>query len=121
MNKNEQQYLVEKIRTQYTERTHTELDALRALDKKVKSPVQIFAYTFGSVGALILGAGMSLIMTDLAQTLGLGSAMLPAVMIGLVGMLMAIFNYPLYRRMLRSRRRKYAHEIIALSDRIIEG
>lgn len=46
MNKNDQEFLVQKIRTQYTEKEHTQLDALKELDHKVKRPATIFAYTF---------------------------------------------------------------------------
>ena len=37
MNKNDQEFLVQKIRTQYTEKEHTQLDELKAMDCKVKS------------------------------------------------------------------------------------
>lgn len=47
---NEQEYLVQKIRTQYTEKQHTELDELRALDRKVKMPANAFTYSFGRHG-----------------------------------------------------------------------
>ena len=49
MNKNDQEFLVQKIRSQYTEKESTELDELRALDAKVKRPANMFAYIFGSV------------------------------------------------------------------------
>ena len=65
MNKNDQQFAVQKIRTQYMEKTSTELDALRGLDAKVKRPAKVFAYAFGSVSAIIMGTGMSLVMTDI--------------------------------------------------------
>ena len=42
MNKKEQEFLVQKIRTQYTEREHTQLDELKKLDTKVKKPAKIF-------------------------------------------------------------------------------
>ena len=61
----DQEFMVEKIRSQYTEQQHTELDALKALDAKVKKPANVFAYTYGSVSAIIMGAGMSLVMTDI--------------------------------------------------------
>ena len=38
---NDQEFLVQKIRTQYTEKQHTELDALKALDAKVKRPANV--------------------------------------------------------------------------------
>lgn len=121
MNRNEKEYLVQKIRTQYTEKTHTELDDLRALDKKVKRPANVFAYIFGSVSALIMGAGMSLIMTDISKSIGLADPMIPGIIIGVVGMLMAIANYPIYKDILGSRRKKYANKIVDLSDKIMKG
>lgn len=119
MNKNEKEYLVQKIRTQYTEKEHTELDELKALDKKVKTPANCFAYIFGSISALIMGAGMSLIMTDIAEVLSISNPMIPGIAIGLVGMIMALINYPIYKAILGGRRKKYAKEIIALSESIM--
>lgn len=120
MNQNDQEYLVRKIRTQYTEKQHTELDELKKLDKKVKAPANTFAYIFGAAAALILGAGMSLIMTDIGGTVGLADPMLPGLVIGIAGLLLAVVNYPIYKGILSSRRRKYADQIIALSDRIVK-
>ena len=120
MNKNDQEFLVQKIRTQYTEKEHTKLDELKELDKKVKAPANTFAYVFGSIGAIIMGSGMSLVMTDLGETLGMGEAMVPGVAIGVIGMVIALINYPLYKKMLNSRKEKYAEQIIALSDKLME-
>lgn len=120
MNKTEQEALVQKIRTQYTGREHTELDELKALDRKVKRPVTTFAYLFGSAAALIMGAGMSLIMTDIGQMLGLAETMLPGLVSGIAGLGMALVNYPIYKRLLARRRRKYAEKILALSDKIMK-
>lgn len=121
MDRNEQNFLVQKIRTQYTEKEHTQLDALKELDAKVKRPANVFAYVFGSVGAIVMGSGMSLVMTDIGTILGLGDAMIPGIVIGVVGMLMAIINYPIYKRILGSRRKKYADKIIALSDELMKN
>lgn len=73
MNKNDQEFLIQKIRTQYTEKESTELDALKELDKKVKRPANVFAYIFGSIGAIVMGSGMSLVMTDIGTTVALPS------------------------------------------------
>ena len=121
MNKNDKEFIVQRIRTQYTEKEDTLVNELRALDAEVKRPASIFAYIFGSIGAIIMGAGMSLVMTDLAETLGIASPMLFGIIIGIVGMLMTIVNYPIYKRMLGKRRKKYADKIIALSDNIMKG
>ncbi len=121
MNQNEQEYLVQKIRTQYTEKEHTQLDALRELDRKVKKPASVFAYAFGSTSAMVMGAGMSLVMTDIGQTIGMGEIMIPGIAIGVIGMGLVIVNYPIYKKILESRRKKYANEIIALSDKILKA
>ena len=121
MNKNDQEFLVQKIRTQYTEKEHTGLDELKELDTKVKRPANVFAYIFGSISAIIMGAGMSLVMTDIAETVGIQNPMLYGIIIGIVGMFMAIINYPIYKGILGSRRKKYADKIIALSDKIMKG
>ena len=119
MNKNDQEFLVQKIRTQYTEVKHTELDALKALDAKVRKPANIFAYTYGALGAIVMGAGMSLVMTDLGSILGLENAMVPGIVIGVVGMALALTTYPIYKKILEARKKKYAAQILALSEKLM--
>ena len=121
MNKNDQEFLVQKIRSKYTEKESTELDALRELDAKVKRPANVFAYVFGSISALILGCGMSRVMTDLGAPVGISDSMLPGIIIGIAGMFMAIINYPIYKGILGARRKKFADKIIAISDKIMKG
>ena len=121
MSNNDQEFLVQKIRTQYTEKQHTELDALKELDAKVKKPANVFAYTYGSVSAIIMGTGMSLVMTDIGATIGLASAMVPGIAIGVVGMGMALSTYSIYKGILNSRKKKYAPQILALSEKIMQG
>ena len=120
MNKNDQQFMAQKIRTQYMEKESTELDALRELDAKVKRPASVFAYVFGSISAIIMGAGMSLIMTDIAEKIGFGfEPMLPGIIIGVVGMILALLNYPMYKGILGRRKKKYGAKILELSDKIM--
>ena len=121
MNKNDQEFLVQKIRTQYTEKEHSQLDALKELDTKVKRPAYVFAYVFGSISAIIMGSGMSLVMTDIGTQFGMTETMVPGIVIGVIGMVMAIVNYPMYKKILASRRKKYADKIIALSDELMKG
>lgn len=121
MNKNDQEFLVQKIRTQYTEKGHSRLDALKELDAKVKRPANVFAYIFGGIGAVVMGSGMSLVMSDIGNTLGIENPMVPGVVIGVVGLLMAVINYPVYKGFLASRRKKYAGQVMKLSDEIMGG
>ncbi|MBQ8408445.1 MAG: dihydropteridine reductase [Clostridia bacterium] len=121
MNKNDQQFMAQKIRTQYMEKQTTELDALRQLDAKVKRPANGFAYTFGIISAIIMGAGMSLVMTEIGTTLGIPNTMVTGITIGIVGLGMTLFNYPMYKGILNSRKKKYGAEILKLSDEIIKN
>jgi hypothetical protein len=121
MNHNDQEFLVQKIRTQYTEKQNTQLDELKALDAKVKKPANVFGYTYGSVSAIIMGAGMSLVMTDIGAKIGLAAALVPGIAIGVVGMSMALTTYPIYKKLLNARKRKYAPKIMALSEEIMKG
>ena len=110
--------MVQKIRAEYMEKESTGLDRLRALDKKVKRPAGVFGYLFGSLSALIAGAGMSLVMTEIGTAVGIASPMIPGIVIGIVGMALAALNYPIYKRILSARRKKYAPEILSLSESI---
>lgn len=121
MDRNDQDFLVQKIRTQYTEKEHTQLDALKELDAKVKRPANVFAYIFGSISAIIMGSGMSLVMTDIGSSIGVENSMVPGIIIGIVGMLMAIINYPIHKSILTSRKKKYADQIMKLSDKIMSN
>jgi hypothetical protein len=121
INKNDEKFLVQKIRTQYTEKEHTQLDELKKLDAKVKRPANVFAYIFGSISAIIMGAGTSLVMTDIGAVLGMTETMIPGIVIGIVGLLMAIINIPWHQKILNRRRKKYAARIIELSDKLTNG
>ena len=101
------------------EQQPSELDTLRALDTKVKRPANLFSYIFGGISAIVMGAGMSLVMTEVGASIGLANAMVPGIVIGVAGMAMAIINYPIYKCILASRKKKYADQILALSEKII--
>ena len=53
-----------RIAEEYAPKTTTKVVQLKKLDQKVKRPANIFAFTFGTISALIAGTGMSMIMTD---------------------------------------------------------
>lgn len=121
MNANDREFIARKIRTGYTEKEDTALDELKRADKRVKRPAKVFAYFFGSAGAIIMGGGMSLVMTDIGERIGIYSAMAPGVAVGIFGMAMTVACYPIYKALLGARKKKYAEEIIKLSDKIMKG
>ena len=117
----DKEFMVEKIRSQYMEQEHTELDALKALDAKVKKPANVFGFTYGSIGAVVMGAGMSLVMTDIGTMLGMTGTLVPGIAVGIAGIVMVLTTYPIYKKILTSRKKKYAGKIMELSDRITKG
>ena len=117
----DKEFVVEKIRSQYTEAEHTELDELKALDAKVKKPARVFGFTWGSLGAIVMGAGMSLVMTDIGTLLGMAETLIPGIAVGIAGLAMSCATYPIYKKILNSRRKKYASKIMELSERIMKG
>ena len=107
---------IQKIRRGYSERVATPLERLRALDRDVKRPVNTFAYTFGTIGTLILGAGMCLAMPDVI------SGYMPlGIVVGVLGITMVSITYPIHKRMLERRRKRYSGEIMTLSDLALGG
>ena len=117
----DKEFVVEKIRSQYTEAEHTELDALKALDAKVKKPANVFGYTYGSISAIVMGAGMSLVMTDIGAMLGMAETLIPGIAVGILGLAMSCTTYPIYKKILNSRKKKYTHQILELSERVMKG
>lgn len=104
---------VEKIRNQYTEREKTKLDEVKALDRKVKRPASIFAYVFGTIGALVLGTGMSLAMKIIGDLMALG------IVVGVAGIAMVSLTYPMYKAILKSRKKKYSSKILELTNELL--
>ena len=113
MNKNDK-FIAQKLHTEYSEKKSSEVDKLCALDNNVKIPANIFAYTFGIIGALVLGTGMCLAMKVIGDLMALG------IVIGVLGIAMVSVTYPIYKAILKSRKAKYSKEIIALSEQILE-
>lgn len=113
MSTNEKKYL-EKMINNYQDKEPTKVDELKALDKKVKRPVNIFAYIFGSIGALVLGFGMCVAMEVILPGL-----MWVGIIVGLVGILIVSGNYFMHKKMLASRKKKYANQIVELSKSLL--
>ena len=103
----------EHIREAYSERGESDIEKLRKLDGKVKRPAEILAYTLGVIGSLVLGVGMCLAMEVIGSLMPLG------IVIGVIGIVMVADNYPIYKRILSQRKKKYAPEIVALSDELL--
>ena len=113
-----------RIREKYTAPTEEEdkMARLRRLDASVTNTAQVVALVFGIVGTLILGFGMSLIMTELGEALGISgdAAMMIGITVGVAGGILASLAYPIYNAIVKAKRKKLASEIIRLTDELMK-
>ena len=115
---------LKRIRDKYTAPTETEdkMARLRRLDASVTNTAQAVALVFGLIGTLVLGFGMSLIMTELAESLGISgnAAMFVGIIVGVAGGILASLAYPIYCAIINAKRKKLAPEIIRLTDELMK-
>ena len=116
---------VRRIREKYVMKEKTEEDdfsRLRRLDEGVTKKATAVSLVFGVVGILIMGFGMSLIMTELGVSLGLSSlaAMLVGIHVGIVGGALAALAYPVHSLITRHERERIAPEILRLTDELLK-
>ena len=107
----------ESIAKEYAPKENAKIVALRKLDRKAKLPANIFAYTFGIIATLIAGTGMCLSMQVIGGTIPL---MIIGIIIGTIGFIGTGINYPVYKKILESGKKKYAYEIVELAREISE-
>lgn len=117
----EQRQEIEEIRKKYLPPEQNKMERLRKLHASAGNKAMVLSITIGVIGTLILGSGMSLIMTDLAVSLGIaaGAAMVLGVILGLVGLIMVALAYPVYDRVLKKERARIAPEILRLTDELL--
>ena len=111
---------IDRIRQKYTTNPKDDkIKRLHDLDASVHSRASAASIAVGTVGALIMGVGMSMVMTEFGQFFGLGAYTSPVgIAIGVVGLAIAICAYPLYRTVSERRRKKIAPEILSLLDEL---
>ena len=119
----QQQEEVEAIRKKYlpTQDTYEDkMEHLRKLDQQVTNKATMLSIIVGVVGALIMGTGMSLAMTDIGSYLGMSGnvGFVFGIVIGVIGMVVLGVAYPLYNKTLKEEREKIAPEIIRLTDEL---
>ena len=113
---------VKKIRAKYAAPTTQEdkMTQLRRLDAGVYSKATTAALVIGIIGALIMGLGMSIVMTDIGARLEAILAMVVGIAIGVIGIVLICLAYPVYNRTLKKEREKIAPEILRLTDELMK-
>ena len=106
------------IASEYAPKDDSKIVALNKLDRKAKLPAEIFTYSFGIIGALVLGVGMCLSMKIIGNQTTL--MVILGIIIGIIGIVMVSINYPIYKKMLENNKKKYAYDIVRLAKEITE-
>lgn len=115
----QQQSQVENIRRKYLPKEESPMETLLRLDAIPGKKASAWSIALGILGALVMGTGMSLAMTELGEALG-SLAMVLGVIVGVVGMALAAMAYPLYCRVLRKERQRIAPQILTLSEKLMQ-
>lgn len=113
---------LKRIREKYTVREENKLERLRRLDRGATNKAASASIILGVIGALILGSGMSLTMSEFGLLLKLDTvtSLIIGIAAGIFGIALICLAYPLYSRLLRHERKKIAPEVIRLTDELLK-
>ena len=114
-----QQQEVADIRKKYLPRQEDKMEQLRKLHAIPTQKAQAASLAVGITGALIMGTGMSFVMTEIGAALG-SLAMFIGILVGIVGMVLVALAYPLYNRVLKKQRQIIAPQILWLFDELLK-
>ena len=105
---------IKQIRSKYLPREENKLERLRKLDAGVTQKATMYSLIVGIIGMLRLGGGMSLCLTAGEMWMFLG------IPIGIIGMAILSFAYPIYNRIIKTERKRIAPEILRLTDELMK-
>ncbi len=108
------------IRKKYLPKEENKMTQLRRLDAGVYRKGSVASLVVGIIGALIMGSGMSLVMTDLGAKLGFSAVLVPGIIIGVIGLALVCAAYPIYVAVTKHERERIAPEILRLSDELLK-
>ena len=114
----QRQQEVEEIRNAYLPKQEDKMDQLRKLHALPTQKAQAASIALGVIGALVLGTGMSLCMTDLGAALG-GLAMAVGIPVGIAGIVLVALAYPVFKRRLKKERERIAPEVLRLTEELL--
>lgn len=106
---------IKRIRSKYLsepERKQDKFDELKKLDDSVTKLADMVSIIHGVVFSLIFGLGLSICLTNEAM-------LIKGIIIGIIGMIGIGFAYPIYKAVLKKRRKKVAPQILELTEELL--
>ncbi len=106
---------IESIRNRYVENNlgSDKLNRIRKLDSLVNNTPMIIALSLGVIGSLIFGLGMTFFLYW-TESFFWGFPF------AIIGTIMMVISYPIYKRVHKELKDKYKEEIIELSNSLLE-
>lgn len=116
---------IKRIRERYKPKEPTavedKMSRLRRLDESATKKATVIALILGVLGTLVLGLGMSIVMTDIAKYFGGGIyATVLGIVLGVIGIASIALAYPIYNFVTARERERIAPEIIKLTDELMK-
>ena len=106
---------VESIRRKYLPKEESKLDKLKRLDMRVQMAGTIESLCFGMVGALVFGLGMCFFLDVFVGATWL------TVLFMVLGAVIMIPAYPIYRKIAKRTKAELTPEILRLSEEIMKS
>ena len=115
---------IKKIRKKYatgeTDTGESSIERLRKLDSGVTKKGTVASIIVGVISSIVMGAGMSLIMTDIGTFLPEMFALWIGVALGVVGIVGVALAYPIYKVITKKERERIAPEVIRISEELLK-
>ena len=114
-----QQEEVEAIRKKYAPKeavaeSESKLEQLRRLDKGAEFKATLWAVILGTLGTLVFGTGLSMVLAFDSVMFGFG------IVVGVIGIVGIALALPLYRIRIVKEREKIAPQVLALSEELLK-
>lgn len=110
----EQQEEIKNVRQKYLPQEDDKMQQLRRLDNSVSSKALVVSLTAGVVGVLLLALGVCccIFWPDIW--------LVPGIVIGVIGVVIAGLAYPLHERVFKQEQKKIAPDILRLTDELLK-
>ena len=115
---------IKRIRKKYAEdsaRTdESSIERLRRLDASVTKKGTTVSLIVGTLGSMLMGSGMSLVMTDLGALLSGMLSLFIGIAVGVVGIVGVALAYPIYKAITKKERERIAPEVLRISEELLK-
>ena len=115
---------IKKIRKKYAENSartdESSIERLRRLDASVTKKGTTVSLIVGTLGSILMGSGLSLVMTDLGALLPEMLSLFIGIAVGVVGMVGVALAYPIYKAITKKERERIAPEVLRISEELLK-